>query len=524
MKKELNYRKPLLVLLLFITQLVSAQQVTLSNNLLYDTWLTPNLRIGLRLSPHWSMGLTAGYRPWPTDDNTSRKWKHLLLSPDLRYWTDSVGVHHFFGVNLIYSHYNVADVKFPFGLWKAVRDERRQGDLGAIGLFYGYSWPLGRYWNLETHIGAAVGYTKFDRYQCGHCGTKIGTEKKVFVMPQAGVSIVYNIPGRPRKVEEPVMEAQPVVEAPATAAVAIKPFVPVLSPVADNTGLAGQLQKDNAVIAHISEYRPYDRTRILRKEKGALFVHFDLGKSQLNANYRDNRAVLDRIVDITRQIMADSTSSVKKIQLVGLASVDGNPATNERLALNRALSLQHYIQQEVTVPDSLFETVGGGEAWADFRDHLNDLASGPVLDGSAVESSLRQAIAIIDNEPDDIAKERKLRRLNGGKTWKYIQEHILKDQRNSGYIRIYYDYVPDKAAATINEASELLTTDCGDCHREALRLLQTVRNDERAQNALGTALWLCGQKDEALDCFRRAAANGNADAVKNLNALTNDNR
>ena len=172
MKKELNYRKPLLVLLLFITQLVSAQQVTLSNNLLYDTWLTPNLRIGLRLSPHWSMGLTAGYRPWPTDDNTSRKWKHLLLSPDLRYWTDSVGVHHFFGVNLIYSHYNVADVKFPFGLWKAVRDERRQGDLGAIGLFYGYSWPLGRYWNLETHIGAAVGYTKFDRYQCGHCGTR----------------------------------------------------------------------------------------------------------------------------------------------------------------------------------------------------------------------------------------------------------------------------------------------------------------------------------------------------------------
>lgn len=520
MKKELNYRKPLLVLLLFITQLVSAQQVTLSNNLLYDTWLTPNLRIGLRLSPHWSMGLTAGYRPWPTDDNTSRKWKHLLLSPDLRYWTDSVGVHHFFGVNLIYSHYNVADVKFPFGFWKAVRDERRQGDLGAIGLFYGYSWPLGRYWNLETHIGAAVGYTKFDRYQCGHCGTKIGTEKKVFVMPQAGVSIVYNIPGRPRKVEEPVMEAQPVVEAPVTAAVAVKPFVPALSPVADNTGLAGQLQKDNAVIAHISEYRPYDRTRILRKEKGALFVHFDLGKSQLSTDYRENKQVLDRIVDITRQIMADSTSSVKKIQLVGLASVDGNPATNERLALNRALSLQHYIQQEVTVPDSLFETVGGGEAWSEFRDQLNDI----VKEGTNEHADLNKVIEIIDQESDDKVRERRIKQLNNGRTWAYIRDHILKDQRNSGYIRIYYDYVPDKAAATINEASELLTTDCIDCHREALRLLQTVRTDERAQNALATALWLCGQKDEALDCFRRAAANGNADAVKNLNALTNDNR
>lgn len=58
-----------------------AQQVTISNNLLYDAWLTPNLRMGVRLAPHWSMGVTAGYRPWPTDDHKSKKWKHLLVSP-----------------------------------------------------------------------------------------------------------------------------------------------------------------------------------------------------------------------------------------------------------------------------------------------------------------------------------------------------------------------------------------------------------------------------------------------------------
>ncbi len=399
---KLNYRNWTLMLLLAVSSLTWAQKVTISNNLLYDTWLTPNLRVGLRLSPHWSMGLTAGYRPWPSDENTSRKWKHLLVSPDLRYWTDSVGVHHFFGANLIYSHYNVADVKFPFGLWKAVRDERRQGDLGAIGIFYGYSWPLGRYWNLEAHIGAAIGYTKFDNYKCGHCGQKIGTEKKVFVLPQAGLSVVYNIPGRPRKVEEPVMEVQPAVEAPVTAAVVVKPFVPALTPVADKTGLAGQLQKDNPVIAHISDYRPYDRTRILRKEKGALYVHFDLGKSQLSTDYRENKQVLSRIVDITRQIMTDSTSSVKKIQIIGLASIEGNPATNERLAQNRALSLQRYIQQEVSVPDSMFETVGGGEAWSEFRDQLNDL----VNEGN---QNLGKALEVIDQEQDSKVRARRLK-------------------------------------------------------------------------------------------------------------------
>ena len=126
---------------------------------------------------------------------------------------------------------------------------------------------------------------------------------------------------------------------------------------------------------------------------------------------------------------------------------------------------------------------------------------------------------IIDQENDLNVRERLLKRMNKGRTWKYIKENILSNQRNSGYIRIYYDYVPDTAAATINEASELLTTDCSDCHHEALRLLLTVRHDERAQNALGLAYWLCGQQDEALNCFRRAAAHGNADARENLRQL-----
>lgn len=513
--RKLNLLTVVSILLLAVVsvQKVNAQKFTLSNNLLYDATLTPNLRMGLRLSEQWSLGLTAGYRPWPTDDNESKKWKHLLLSPDVRYWTDSVNVHHFFGFNLIYSHYNVAEVKFPFGLWKSVRDERRQGDLAAVGAYYGYSWPLGRFWNLEAHIGAAIGYTSFDRYECGHCGKKLGNEKKVFFLPQAGVSIVYNIPGRPRKVEQPAV--LPVVEEPVTDAVAVQPFVPALSPVPEYKGRAGQLEKDNAVVAHISGYRPYDRTRILRKEKDALFVHFDLGQSLLRTDYRENGSTLDRIVEITRQIMDDSTSSVKKIQIIGLASIEGRTATNERLAQNRALALQHYIQQKVSVPDSIFDTVGGGQAWAEFRDQLNDI----VKDDPEDRIGLRKVIEIIDQEQNSNVRERRIKQLDKGRIWTYLEKHVLKDQRNSGYIRIYYDYVPDKAAATINEANELLTTDCGDCHREALRLLLTVRNDERAQNALGVAYWLCGQRDEALECFRRAVANGNADAQENLRHL-----
>ena len=511
--KSKGLRHLVLIVLSILTSLTAeAQNLTLSNNLLYDAWLTPNLRLGVRTSEHWSVGLTAGYRPWPTSDETSRKWRHLLLSPELRYWKDSVNVHHFFGANVIYSHYNVADVRFPFGLYPSVRDERRQGDLIAIGAFYGYSWPLGRYWNVEALIGVAVGYTKFDRFACGLCGTKIADDSKLFLMPQAGINIVYNIPGRPRKVQEPV-PVEPVV-IPEPVVVEPEPFVPAIHAVADFTGRAGQLQRDNPVLAHISQYKPYDRTRILRKEKGALYVHFDLGKSVLRPDFRDNAPVLERIVDISRQIMADTTSSVKKIQIVGLASIEGGIAANEQLAQNRALAMQHYLQQQVGAPDSLFDTVGGGEAWAEFRDQLED----EVATQSQHTAALQQVLAVIDGESDLNQRERKLRQLDKGRTWQYLKEHILKDQRNSGYIRIYYDYVPDVAAKTINRASELF----GEGHyAEALTLLNSVRSDERAQNALGVALWQTGQQEEALRCFRRAAQQGNADARENLRQLEN---
>ena len=426
-----------------------AQNVTLSNNLLYDATLTPNLRLGVRLSPHWSMGLTGGYRPWPTDENKSRKWKHLLVSPDLRYWTDSVNVHHFFGMNFIYSHYNVADVKFPFGLWKSVRDERRQGDLGAIGAYYGYSWPLGRYWNLEAHIGAAIGYTKFDRYECGHCGTKIGNDSKFFVLPQAGLSIVFNITGRPRPavvepMVEPVIPVVPEIDTThvGTSKVEATPVDLIAVATAERTAYLEQLQREYPLLVPVSEYKPYDPSQPSRKQKGALMVHYPVAKYKVREDFRDNSTTLKRILDVTRKLSSDSVCNVKKIQIVGFASVEGGQWGNERLALRRANALKDYVQQHLGTPDSLFEVANGGEAWADLRDYVNDLKNGQVSDSPAVgmpsESNLQQVLNIIDREKDVVRREQKLRSLHGGRTWNYIRK-VFRDHRNAGYIRIYFE-------------------------------------------------------------------------------------
>ena len=284
------------------------------------------------------------------------------------------------------------------------------------------------------------------------------------------------------------------------------PFTPVFSPVADNTGKAGQLEKDNPVLAHISTYKPYDHTQALRKVAGMLYVHFPLDKIELRHDFRNNATTLDRIIDITRQIMADTTSLVEKIQIVGLASVEGSVKHNQWLAGERANALKQYVQQKLSLPDRIFETVNGGEAWAELRDQVSDLS----FDGRD------DILHIIDTEVNPDRREQLIRRHNGGNTYRYLRDNVLSDQRNSGYLRIYYDYVPDKAAATINEASQLLQQEK---YAEALRLLQSVSNDRRAQNALGVALYMTGNEQEALRCFHRAAQDGNADALKNLEQL-----
>ena len=315
------------------------------------------------------------------------------------------------------------------------------------------------------------------------------------------------------------------------------PFDPIYSKVADRTGKAGELEKLFPVLEHKSKYRPYDSSRILRKEKGALYVHFPLDKIDLRYDFRDNDWRLDRIVDITRQIMADTTSSVDKIQIIGMASVEGTVSHNHWLAQNRGRALKEYVKRNVAgISDEMFEVADGGEAWTEFRDQISDvrlLKQGKKLDAKelGVEAydlhltdddlaqismeELDQVLSIIDSEPDLDRREQRLRAIRGGQTYRFLLRTLLADQRNSGYLRIYWDYVPDEIAAQINRAVELMQQGRYD---EAYALLSApvVQADARSWNALGCCHYMLGREQEGVSWMQKAAQTGNADAKRNL--------
>ena len=520
---------------------------TLRNNLLYDLTLTPNLSADFQLGhSRWTLGGTVGYNPWWHHGDTRShaifrrgdaagldekvQWRHLLIMPEARYWfgkTESQEAsadenrsqgplyRSFFGINAFYSHYNVGNVRFPFGMYKKVRSRRLQGNAYAVGASVGHIWHLAGAFYLEGELGLDVGITKYKEYECTHCGDQLGENTKPFLVPKAGLSLVF-APGK--KVEQPILPPPPV--SVDTDTIVVPPFEPVLAVVPEFGGVADSLMKTHPVLQHKSQYRPYDETRILRKEEGALYVHFPLDKYDLRRDFRDNAPVLDQIVEITRLIMADSTSSVSCIQVIGLASIEGRLPHNQDLSRNRAIALQNYIQQHVTVPDNLFETIAGGEAWTEFRDQINDELSTKYkvqsTKGEPTKEDLEALLRIIDTEKDLDKREQQIRRMNGGRTYAYLKEHLLADQRNSGYIRIYWDHVPDVKAQLINQASQLVQQEK---YQEALRLLQDVKSDPRSYNTLAVALYQTGNHAEALRYFRLAAAAGNAQAQKNLEQL-----
>lgn len=219
---------------------------------------------------------------------------------------------HFLGANILYSRYNAGGVHFPFGFFPELKKHRFQGDLGAIGLVYGYDWSLGKSnrWNLETALGLGVGFTRYTKYNCyGKCGTAIEKKNKTFVMPtKLAVSLVYNIGPTDRMDNCRQKEPQEIILPEDSCTLNEIQFITALSFVKDNTGKAGELQKNNPVLQDIKNYRPYTKDLVLSQEEGALYIFFPKSKAEITQEFRNNNKVLDQIIDITKAIMKDYCS------------------------------------------------------------------------------------------------------------------------------------------------------------------------------------------------------------------------
>ena len=178
MNKLLKNSLLLLALLLGGTIHGQARDLALKTNILYDAALTVNLGGEVALAPKWSFDLSGNLNAWTVKGH---KWKHWMVQPEARYWFCQELQGHFVGAHALGGQYNVGNIDLDFKMlgtdFRNLKDRRYQGWYGGLGVAYGYSWILGRHWNLEAELGLGWIYTKYDVYPCAKCGTKLAKDR-----------------------------------------------------------------------------------------------------------------------------------------------------------------------------------------------------------------------------------------------------------------------------------------------------------------------------------------------------------
>ena len=285
-----------------------------------------------------------------------------------------------------------------------------------------------------------------------------------------------------------------------------EPFVPEdVDTVMPILSVADLIAQREPALIPIEQYEPFDKNVPLRRRKGALYIHFHQNKTTIDMDYMGNADVLSRIVDMMERIERDTISKVVRVVIVGQASPEGSVAFNERVAGGRAEALREYITRHVELKDAEYEVINAGEAWADLKDAIEE---------STVEQlpERDEFLRIIRENPDVNVREQKMRAM--GAAFDRLRSMFV-DQRNAGYIQVYYEAVPDKGAETINRAVQMVREKR---YAEARDLLEPL-DDDRKWNTLAVSYYMTGDPDKAMACFERAAADGNAEAQRNIDAI-----
>ena len=177
------------------SQTVRGQNVAIKTNMLADAFLSPNIGIEIGIAPRWTLDATGQFNAWTMSHD--RRWKHWAVQPEARYWFCDRFSGHFIGAHMHGGKYNIGgfDGRLHFLGTDArkLKDSRYQGWFVGAGVAYGYAWILSRHWNLEAEIGFGYSYTRYDRFPCAVCGTKLESDKPHhYVGPtKIAINLVY---------------------------------------------------------------------------------------------------------------------------------------------------------------------------------------------------------------------------------------------------------------------------------------------------------------------------------------------
>ena len=256
------------------------------------------------------------------------------------------------------------------------------------------------------------------------------------------------------------------------------------------------------------------------------YVVFPTSSAVLERQMGRNAAVLDRLQGAIETIRDDEATDEILVSIVGLSSIEGPRAQNDSLSVRRARAVADYLNGRTFVSRKFFETIGKGEAWDWFKDQLEAIPDGG--EGLSRED-VSWLLNLVYNVADPDERERQLRARPA--LYRKVVGSLLEDQRNAGYIRVYYSNKPDPATQKLNGPVYALIG--AKKYHKAVKeikadqaVMDLVQRNPEAANAYGVALYFTAldKKDpdaerEALQLLQRAAREGSEAAAQNLKGI-----
>ena len=181
-----------------------------------------------------------------------------------------------------------------------------------------------------------------------------------------------------------------------------------------------------AVASHAQEARDF-----LRSDSSVVMnfrVFYPVNQTKLFEDYMGNAESFYRI----RKYL-EKSPQIDSITIYSYASPEGSYAGNKRLAAERGKTAKEFLlslfPEERHLPESLIKLDPTAENWAGLRDKV-------VYEYTLADKD--EVLAILDRA--DITDERRkvlLKRLNAGKSWRYIIKEIMPQLRYATWISVW---------------------------------------------------------------------------------------
>ena len=194
---------------------------------------------------------------------------------------------------------------------------------------------------------------------------------------------------------------------------------------------------------------------MIQELRGRAFLSYQVSKTELDPNFRNNRKELDQLRQTIDSVSNDSTIEIIRVQIKGFASPEGPYELNDRLARERTSSLTRFIIEHTNVAPKLFHTSSEAEDWEGLRNFV---------DSTSMLSNNQKILELIDREMDPDEKL-KLIATTCPDDYKVLAKEAFPQLRHTDY-QIEYQLKEIKmVAAEVEEEEEkpdttyLLVTD-----------------------------------------------------------------